>query len=650
MTGLGHRPPVSGLSHLTTRALLSALAGGLTAAGFGGPLCGGALGAGGPTPSPSTAEGSATSPVTLAPGASAQEPGAGGPSTSSSPSPSTTAPAPLVGAPSASAPSEVLTVVSQRRQKTTTGRNVAHTKPKRDQHRRGQRDQHRRGQRRHGKTTRARRITGGVTAPQGAAAIGLGRLAPAPAVAADQVGALAALTDLEGLTASSAQALSFYRIPPFLLPIYHAAAVQFGVPWQILAAINEVETDYGNDQSVSSAGAVGWMQFMPATWTQFGVDALDTGYADPYNPVDAIFAAARYLRAAGAASDLPAAIFAYNHSAAYVSSVLLRAKLISAYPESVITTLTCLGDGRPPVTGRMAWESLAPAASASSSATADRASAARATALAPTEAAAAAVGTRAPRFVELRSAPHASVVAVQSGRIVGLGHSRKLGFYVILRDAHGDVFTYAGLGSIASSYTRPETSRRSRGARHVGLRLRRGSFVAQGTVLGRVRVPRGAKDGHLRFAIRPAGDPDTIDPRPILASWALLNAAVRLPAKQASAQGGADLLDATTTTTTSDVLVLSKHQLERDLNRILIGPHPTGATTTSTGATRLADGTARSASSSSTAPSLSPASGHLSTAQWNRLIAQVGALRAPTVAVKPSSRAISDAGQREDDW
>ena len=66
---------------------------------------------------------------------------------------------------------------------------------------------------------------------------------------------------------ASTQALSFYRVPLFLLPIYKAAAVQYGVPWQILAAINEIETDYGTDQSVSSAGAVGWMQFMPETWS-----------------------------------------------------------------------------------------------------------------------------------------------------------------------------------------------------------------------------------------------------------------------------------------------------------------------------------------------------------------------------------------------
>ncbi|MGZ4415879.1 MAG: hypothetical protein ACXVRZ_16110, partial [Gaiellaceae bacterium] len=46
-----------------------------------------------------------------------------------------------------------------------------------------------------------------------------------------------------------------FRIPPFLLPIYQAAGIQYDVPWQVLAAINEIETDYGRNLSVSSAGA-----------------------------------------------------------------------------------------------------------------------------------------------------------------------------------------------------------------------------------------------------------------------------------------------------------------------------------------------------------------------------------------------------------
>src|SRR5207302_7690832 len=176
-------------------------------------------------------------------------------------------------------------------------------------------------------------------APKPGQAIGPNNVALAPQLAAGQAAAIAAAL---ASSSASVQALGFYRIPLFLLPIYKAAAVQYGVPWQILAAINEIETNYGTDQSVSTAGAVGWMQFMPATWLQYGVDALNAGYADPYNPVDAVFAAARYLHAAGAPGDLNTAILAYNHSNAYLSSVLLRAKLISRYPHGVIAALTGL--------------------------------------------------------------------------------------------------------------------------------------------------------------------------------------------------------------------------------------------------------------------------------------------------------------------
>src|SRR5262249_48422983 len=174
----------------------------------------------------------------------------------------------------------------------------------------------------HGKAKAGKPAAKKPAQPSVPGVVGANNVAPAPSMVAAQAAALSA--ELAG-SAASMQALSFYRIPLFLLPIYQAAAAHYGVPWQILAAINEIQTNYGNDLSVSSAGAVGWMQFMPATWLQYGVDALDAGYADPYNPVDAIFAAARYLRAAGAQSDLRAAILAYNHSTEYVDSVLLRA-------------------------------------------------------------------------------------------------------------------------------------------------------------------------------------------------------------------------------------------------------------------------------------------------------------------------------------
>src|ERR671917_159106 len=140
-----------------------------------------------------------------------------------------------------------------------------------------------------------------------------------------------------------------FRVPLFLLPIYQAAGIEYGVRWEVLAAINEIETDYGRNLNVSSAGALGWMQFMPATWKAYGVDANGDGRKDPYNPVDAIFAAARYLKAAGADKDLSRAIFAYNHADWYVDSVLMRARLIGGLPANLVGSLTGLTQGMFPV-------------------------------------------------------------------------------------------------------------------------------------------------------------------------------------------------------------------------------------------------------------------------------------------------------------
>jgi membrane-bound lytic murein transglycosylase B len=564
------------------------------------------------------------------------------------PPPSSTAPQPATPAP---AVVEAPTVVLQRKQKATPG-----TQP-----------------RPNASATAPEASTGkSSNAAKAKKPTGPNNVAAAPQSVA-QAGALAAI--LASSQASTA-ALDFYRIPLFLLPIYKAAAVQYGVPWQILAAINEIETDYGTDLSVSTAGAVGWMQFMPSTWLQYGVDALDAGYADPYNPVDAIFAAARYLRAAGAQTNLREAILAYNHSEEYANSVLLRAKLIATYPKAVIATLTGLIDGRLPVSGKqIAWSALAGELTSPSSATANAtavtgegssASAAAASAssanspastpgssAAPSPATAAAAATphsaasgQTFGLVDVTSAPNASVVAVQDGRIVKLGHSRALGKYVILRDIYGDLFTYAGLGSIAPTYSLPkDTSRatdspvvevastraptpsqpasagvqspltlsvkapqpkalpasaekvtlpsgaaeeeapidagkvrlfahpdnpdaRAAAAIDAAIKarnssagqrqpLRRGSVVASGTVLGRVSVPVGDKDGHLRFSIRPAGDSTAIDPGPILANWAQLQTALH--------PQGAKATDALLGATASDVFLLSKEQLERSV-------------------------------------------------------------------------------------
>jgi hypothetical protein len=114
--------------------------------------------------------------------------------------------------------------------------------------------------------------------------------------------------------------------PDQLQVLWQLAGSRYGVPWRVLAAINKIETNYGRNMGPSSAGAVGWMQFMPSTWRRWGLDANGDGRADPANPADAIFAAARYLAAAGAGTNLPRAIYAYNHADWYVADVLRLAR------------------------------------------------------------------------------------------------------------------------------------------------------------------------------------------------------------------------------------------------------------------------------------------------------------------------------------
>jgi len=269
-------------------------------------------------------------------------------------------------------------------------------------------------------------------------------------------------------------------------------------------------------------------------------------------------------------------------------------------------------------------------------------------------------------------------VAVQDGKVIQLGHSRKLGRFLVLRDVHGDVYTYAGLGSVASSYAPGKAPRTPSKARinplvdepapkqaggapsqlpftlthkaptpgsskvrlfaHPGnpdaaaaparataprsdrhstptgrLPLRVGSVISQGTVLGAVQVPPGAKDGHLRFAIRPAGDPQTIDPRPILANWRQLQSALH----PQGAKGESELIGAILKAAASRVAHLAR-------------------------ARRSAPKAAHSAGAGRSAPSPLAMSGELTSAQWDQLIARIGVLQAPTVAAKPSTAAIPD--------
>jgi murein DD-endopeptidase MepM/ murein hydrolase activator NlpD len=338
--------------------------------------------------------------------------------------------------------------------------------------------------------------------------------------------------------------------PVHLLPIYRAAAARYGVRWEVLAAINAIETDFGRAMAVSSAGAVGWMQFLPSTWAAYGVDADGDGTRDPEDPVDAIFSAAHYLAVSGAGVDLPGALFAYNHADWYVAAVLARARAIARVHAPLADALAAIAGGHFPVAGPAGWRPERKA-----------------------------LRRRAVMLYAPRGTP---VVAVAAGRVIRFARSPRIGRYVVLEDALGTRFTYAGLGALAA--TRPQVggpvpatwpagtaapapvrrlfahparprARRAGGleqllasrvavpgytmvngrlagplpARGPGIRLRslkQGSHVLAGTVLGRVGRANGAVPAHIRFAVRPRGArAGRIDPRPLLNGWRRLEIA-----------------------------------------------------------------------------------------------------------------------------
>ena len=127
-------------------------------------------------------------------------------------------------------------------------------------------------------------------------------------------------------------------IPPDYLLLYEQAGLAYDLPWELLAAVGKVECDHGRAPSPAclqegvenAAGAGGPMQFLAGTWALYGLDGDGDGRAERWDPADAIFAAANYLRAAGAPDDIPAALYAYNHSPAYVDEVLHWASVYTA--------------------------------------------------------------------------------------------------------------------------------------------------------------------------------------------------------------------------------------------------------------------------------------------------------------------------------
>ncbi len=167
--------------------------------------------------------------------------------------------------------------------------------------------------------------TAGFTTAVAAALVGM-------TVVASAVSFLGGASDGPAATADASA-----KIPPAMLALYRAAAMTCsGLPWTVLAAIGTVESDNGQSDlpgvhsGANSAGAEGPMQFLPATFAEYAEPVPPGGAAppDPYDPTDAVYAAARLLCANGAGdgSDIPGAIFAYNHSASYVQQVLALAQ------------------------------------------------------------------------------------------------------------------------------------------------------------------------------------------------------------------------------------------------------------------------------------------------------------------------------------
>jgi hypothetical protein len=129
------------------------------------------------------------------------------------------------------------------------------------------------------------------------------------------------------------------EVPKRLVPIYEKAAAKYDLGVRgpsILASINWHETSFGTNLGDSSAGAEGWMQFLPSSWEAFGVDGDEDGDRDPNDPWDAIFAAANLLRHEGAPGEWWGAIWHYNHADWYVEEVLGDSKKFASPGGAVV--------------------------------------------------------------------------------------------------------------------------------------------------------------------------------------------------------------------------------------------------------------------------------------------------------------------------
>src|SRR5207244_7477718 len=173
------------------------------------------------------------------------------------------------------------------------------------------------------------------------------------------------------------------------------------------------------------------------------VDAKRDGARDTDNPVDAIFAAAKYLKAAGADKDLRRAIFAYNHADWYVDSVMMRARLVAGVPPDVVGSLTGLTQGHFPLHAASRYaDDLAESDARRLGRKVRRAH----------NAAKLVESNAHRRSINIYSRRGAPVIAVNDGIVKKIGYSARLGRFLVLQDVYGNRYTYAHLGSVSKRY------------------------------------------------------------------------------------------------------------------------------------------------------------------------------------------------------
>jgi hypothetical protein len=130
------------------------------------------------------------------------------------------------------------------------------------------------------------------------------------------------------LTSTLATVSADLPLDQWVLMQHAAAASGCGLDWSILAGIEKQESDFGRNPNMFVAhdgGIVGLVQMQPGNWAIFAPPG-----GNPFDPGDALTAAARFLCAHGAAQDIRGALFAYNHDSAYVDVVLHWSALYAA--------------------------------------------------------------------------------------------------------------------------------------------------------------------------------------------------------------------------------------------------------------------------------------------------------------------------------